>query len=89
MDRATKARLEYQLDLANKLSGAPIGDYPTPGRLDFNHDGSGWSVGLVVNHGGGIADMSPYGLTASQMLAWLRGFNTALDLPRKRQHWGI
>jgi hypothetical protein len=89
MARATKTQLEYQLDLANKLSGAPAGDYPTPGRLEFNHDASGWSVGLVVNDGGGIADLSPYGLTASQMLAWLQGFNASLDLPRKREHWAL
>jgi hypothetical protein len=89
MTRATKAQLEYQLDLANKLSKAPAGDYPTPGRFEFHHDDCGWSVGLVVNNAGGIADMSPSGLTAAQMLAWLQGFNAALELPRKREHWAL
>lgn len=89
MARVTKAQLNYQLDLANKLSNAPIGEYPTPGRLEFSHDGCGWSVGLVVNSSGGIADVSPYGLTSAQMLAWLQGFNAAMDYRRKLEHWGL
>jgi hypothetical protein len=89
MARTTKAQLEYQLECANRLSGAPEGSYPTPGRLEFNHDACGWGVGLVVNDGGGIAELSPYGLTSSQMLAWLQGFKAALDLPRQREHWSL
>lgn len=87
MTRATRKLIESKLSLAIRLSQLPDGPYPTPGTLDLNHDGSGYSVGLIVNDGGGVADLS-YRRSAAEMVAWLDGFSTAFDLARKRAHYG-
>jgi len=87
MARATRKLIESKLALAIRLSQSPDGPYPTPGALDLDQDATGYAVGLIVNDGGGVADLS-YRRSAAEMVAWLDGFNTALDLARKREHYG-
>ena len=87
MQRITRERLNYQLQLATKLGGFAEGPYPTPGQLVINHSESGYSVDLVVNDGGGQADLSPSGLTTRELYLWLTGFNAGFDAQRKVEYW--
>jgi len=87
MARITKARLDFQLKNAIALGGFAKGPYPTPGQLVVNHSASGYSVDLVVNDGGGQADLSPCCLTAKELDLWLSGFSAGLDADRKKAHW--
>jgi hypothetical protein len=85
--RITKARLDFQLRAAIALGHYAEGPYPTPGQLVINHSGYGYSVDLVVNDGGGQADLSPCGLTAKELDIWFSGFNAGLDSNRRKAHW--
>jgi hypothetical protein len=85
--RITKARLDFQLRTAAALGDYAEGPYPTPGQLVINHSGYGYSVDLVVNDGGGQADISPTGLTAKELDLWFSGFNAGLDSKRRKAHW--
>ena len=87
MARITKARLDFQLRAAIALGHYAEGPYPTPGQLVINHSGYGYSVDLVVNDGGGQADLSPCGLTAKELDIWFSGFNAGLDSKRRKAHW--
>jgi hypothetical protein len=87
MARITKAHLDSQLRTAAALGGYAEGPYPTPGQLVINHSGYGYSVDLVVNDGGGQADLSPCGLTAKELDIWFSGFNAGLDSKRRKAHW--
>ena len=87
MARITKARLDFQLRAAIALGHYAEGHYPTPGQLVVNHSASGYSVDLVVNDGGGQADLSPCGLTARELDIWFSGFNAGLDSKRRKAHW--
>jgi len=87
MARITRARLEWQLKVAASLGNYTDGPYPTPGQLVINHSGLGYSVDLVVNDGGGQADLSPGCLTAKELDLWLSGFCAGLDSERKKAHW--
>ena len=87
MARITKARLDFQLRTAAALGDYAEGPYPTPGQLVINHSGYGYSVDLVVNDGGGQADISPCGLTAKEVDLWLTGFKAGLDSNRRKSHF--
>ena len=88
MARASRKLIESKLALAIRLSQSPDGPYPTPGALSLDHTDSGYAVGLIVNDGGGVADLS-YRRSPAELVAWLDGFNAAFDLARKREHYGV
>lgn len=69
------------------MGGYAEGEYPTVGQLVINHSGTGYSVDLVVNDGGGQKNLSPRGLTAREMDLWLSGFCAGLDSERSKAHW--
>jgi hypothetical protein len=96
MDRITAKQIRNRYEAIKTALGQDIDNWTRHldgrctaaiGNLELDHNGCGFELGIIVNSGGGIHNLSQR-LSTKEMDAYLRGFQAALKLDETRR-WVI